>query len=208
MYNPEAFREERPDVLRSLIRNHPLATLVTYGERGIQTNLLPFALVEEGSRGILKAHLAKANPQLEDLRAGAEAVVVFQGAEAYITPSWYASKQEHGKVVPTWNYVVVEARGIPHVIEDAGWLRDQIDLLTAAQEAGRAKPWEVSDAPEGYIAPLLKAIAGVEIPIGHWEGKWKMSQNRSEADQSGVRTGLATESACPEMAAMIGRPTP
>lgn len=206
MYNPKMFREERLSVLHALIREHPLATLITHGEHGIQANLIPFVLVEgvERDPAILRAHLARANSQLNDLRAGAEALVIFQGPEAYITPSWYASKAEHGKVVPTWNYAMVQARGTPRVMDDPEWVRDQIDLLTTAQEQARPEPWAVADAPEPFIAAQLHAIVGVEIPISHIEGKWKVSQNRSEADQAGVRAGLANEGGCPFMAGLIG----
>src|SRR5579871_477784 len=109
MYIPTAFREERPEVLRALIRAHPLASLVTHGENGLTANLVPFTLIENENGDTLRAHMARANPQLDDLRAGAEALVIFQGPQAYISPSWYATKQEHGKVVPTWNYIVVQA---------------------------------------------------------------------------------------------------
>jgi transcriptional regulator len=206
MYNPKMFREERLSVLLALMREHPLATLITHGEQGIQANLIPFILVAGGeqNQGILRAHLARANTQLNDLRAGAETLVIFQGPEAYITPSWYASKAEHGKVVPTWNYVMVQARGLPRVIDDPAWIRDQIDLLTTAQEHVRAEPWAVTDAPETFVAAQLQAIVGVEIPISHIEGKWKVSQNRSDADQAGVRAGLNNEGGCPVMAGLIG----
>lgn len=206
MYNPKMFREERLSVLLALIREHPLATLITHGEQGIQANLIPFVLVEGGEQnhGILRAHLARANSQLNDLSAGAEALVIFQGPEAYITPSWYASKAEHGKVVPTWNYAMVQARGLPRVMDDPEWIRDQIDLLTSAQEQARPEPWAVADAPENFIAAQLHAIVGIEIPISHIEGKWKVSQNRSKADQAGVRAGLANEGGCPMMAGLIG----
>ncbi|BCU79489.1 FMN-binding negative transcriptional regulator [Luteolibacter sp. LG18] len=203
MYNPQAFREERLDVLHALMKEHPLATLVTSGEHGLQASHLPFTVDTSTGKGILKAHLAKANGQLADLRAGTEALVIFQGPEAYITPSWYAAKQEHGKVVPTWNYVVVHAYGTSRVIEDEGWLRQQIDELTLAHEQGRNVPWEVEDAPAEFIAALLPAIAGIEIPIERLEGKWKMSQNRSEADRRGVRRGLEEENACPHLLSMF-----
>jgi len=190
MYQPAAFREDRLDVLHGVIRAHPLALLITAGPGGLLANLVPFLLVEEGERGTLRAHLARANEQLEALRAGAETLTVFQGPAAYVTPSWYASKQEHGRVVPTWNYVVVQARGTPRVVDDAVWLRAQIDALTASQESARATPWQVADAPEAFIAGQLQAIAGVEIPIRTLEGKWKVSQNRSPADRAGVAAGF------------------
>jgi transcriptional regulator len=156
-------------------------------------NPVPFMVVEGGPYGTLHAHMARGNTQLDDLRAGADALVVFQGPQAYVTPSWYATKAEHGKVVPTWNYVMVQARGRPRVIDDALWLRRQIGALTAQQERGRARPWAVEDAPVDYVAGLIRGIAGIEIPIREIAGKWKVSQNRSEADRSGVVAGLRTD---------------
>jgi len=124
---------------------------------------------------------------------------VFQGPHSYITPSWYASKEEHGKVVPTWNFVMVQARGKPQVMDDADWLREQVGQMTANFESQREQPWRVSDAPDDYIATQLHAIVGVEIPIAALEGKWKISQNRNEADRQGVIQGLSSEGRCPEM---------
>src|SRR5215469_7386096 len=130
MYQPAAFVEDRLPVLHDLIRAHPLATLITAGPGGLIANFVPFILCEGGEKGTLRGHIAKANDQVEALRAGAETLVIFHGAEAYITPSWYASKKEHGRVVPTWNYAVVQARGSPRVIDDPAWLRTQIGALT------------------------------------------------------------------------------
>lgn len=190
MYQPPAFKEERIETLHALIRAHPLATLTTAGAGGLLANLVPFTLVNEGDRGTLRCHVARGNDQVEALKAGAETLVIFQGPEAYITPSWYASKKEHGRVVPTWNYVVVQVRGTPRLIEDPAWIREQIGHLTSIHEGQRAKPWDVSDAPDSYIAGQIKAIVGVEIPIARIEGKWKASQNRPEADRQGVEAGL------------------
>ena len=139
--------------------------------------------------------MARANDQLAALRAGGEALVIFQGPEAYVTPSWYPSKAEHGKVVPTWNYAAVHAWGTPRVIEDAAWLRDQIERLTASREGSRPQPWAVGDAPADYIDAQLRGIVGLEIPISRIEGKWKVSQNRSESDRRGVADGLMAEGA-------------
>ncbi|HYO83465.1 MAG TPA: FMN-binding negative transcriptional regulator, partial [Bryobacteraceae bacterium] len=182
MYQPAVFREDRLDTLHALIRAHPLATLITGGPGGLIANLIPFVLVDEGPQGTLRAHIAKANDQVDALSSGAEALVVFQGPEAYISPSWYVSKREHGQVVPTWNYVVVQVRGIARVIDDPDWLRAQIQLLTSAQEGKRSAPWKVSDAPESFISGQIRAIIGIEIPVSVIEGKWKVSQNRSLAD--------------------------
>ena len=204
MYQPSAFKEERIETLHALIRSHPLATLITAGHGGLLANLVPFTLVGEGAKGTLRCHVARANDQVEALKAGAETLVLFQGPEAYITPSWYASKKEHGRVVPTWNYVVVQVRGKPRLIEDPAWIREQIGHLTSIHEGARAKPWNVSDAPEPYVAGQIKAIVGVEIPIAAIEGKWKASQNRPEADRQGVEAGLRREG-IDEMAALVAK---
>lgn len=203
MYNPKVFREDRLDLLHAMMRAHPLATLVTSGRHGLMANLVPFSLSEEGDKGTLCAHVARGNSQLGALREGEEALVIFQGPEAYITPSWYASKAENGEAVPTWNYTMVQARGIPRVIEDHAWLRTQVEALTDAQESMRSDPWRVSDAPEGFITSLLNGIVGIEIPIDHLEGKWKVSQNRSEGDRQGVQEGLRHEKVCDAMAALV-----
>jgi transcriptional regulator len=205
MYRPPAFREDRVDVLHALIERHRLGTLVTYGPEGLNANLVPFTLDRDrGQYGVLRAHLAKANEQYAGLLSGNEALVIFQGAESYITPNWYPSKAEHGKVVPTWNYVVVQARGRPQVIDDPAWLRAQIGELTAAQESPNERPWSVDDAPATYIDAQLKGIFGIEIPVTRLEGKWKASQNRPEADRQGVAAGLMAAGET-EMAALVRR---
>ena len=203
MHCPSMFREERLEVLHALITGHPLATLITAGSAGIEANLIPFSLHEGGNYGVLRAHLARNNKQLEALRQGASTLVVFQGPQSYVTPSWYPAKAEHGKVVPTWNFVMVQARGIPRVIDDPQWILQQVNGLTDAMEASREQPWGVQDAPENYIAGQLKAIVGIEIPIRTLEGKWKTSQNRSAADHQGVIDGLRSEGLCPAMVATM-----
>jgi transcriptional regulator len=205
MYQPHVFREERLETLHAFIRAHPLATLITSGPGGLLANLVPFTLVDVGAKGTLRAHVARANDQVEPLRSGAETLVIFQGPDAYITPSWYVSKQEHGRVVPTWNYAVVQARGTPHVMDDSDWLRAQIQNLTASQENKRSTPWSVNDAPEPYIAGQIKSIIGIEIPISTIEGKWKVSQNRSAADRQGVEEGLRKEGISEEMANLVSQ---
>ena len=205
MYQPHVFREERIETLHSFIRAHPLATLITAGAGGLLANLVPFTLVDGGEKGTLLAHVAKANDQVDALRSGAETLVVFQGPDAYITPSWYVSKREHGRVVPTWNYAVVQARGTPRIIDDPDWLRAQIQSLTATQEHKRPAPWNVNDAPEPFISAQIKAIIGVEIPISTIEGKWKVSQNRSAADREGVEQGLREEGISEEMASLVAQ---
>ncbi|MBS0534810.1 MAG: FMN-binding negative transcriptional regulator [Proteobacteria bacterium] len=191
MYQPPHFREERLDVLHALIRSHPLGLLITAGPGGLQANHVPLLLDATSSeRGTLRAHLARANPQAQELAAVGECLVVFQGPQHYISPSLYPTKQETGKVVPTWNYITVQAYGAPRVVDDAGWLRQQIDDLTRHQEGSREAPWHVADAPETFIAAQVKGIIGLEIPIARLDGKWKVSQNRTAVDQQGVAAGL------------------
>ena len=203
MYQPPAFREERLETLHALIRAHPLATLVTAGPGGLIANLVPFILADTGDKGTLRAHVARANDQVDALKSGAETLVLFHGPEAYITPSWYVSKKEHGRVVPTWNYAVVQVRGTPRVIDDTAWLRAQIGALTSSQENQRPEPWKVADAPEAFIEGQIKAIIGIEIPILTIEGKWKVSQNRSTADRQGVYEGLLAEGINEPMAKLV-----
>ena len=193
MYLPEAFREERPEVLHDLIRAHPLGLLISAGPGGIVANPVPFLSYPE--EGVLRAHVARANGQWRELVAAPDCLVVFQGPAAYVTPSWYASKAEHGKVVPTWNYAVVEARGRARIVQDAGWLRRQIDDLTAAREGTRPAPWAVADAPAPFVAAQLRGIVGIEVAVTALTGKWKVSQNRPEADRAGVTEGLGAEGA-------------
>ena len=198
MYRPAFFREDRLDVLHGLIRTHPFAQLVTAGGRGLQANPLPMLIDPEASpKGTLRGHLARGNDQVAALREGVEALVIFQGPQAYVSPAWYPSKDApgpgHGKVVPTWNYVAVHAWGMPRVIDDVAWLRRLVGDLTEAQERDRTNPWAVEDAPEEFIAGMLKAIVGIEIPIDRIEGKWKLSQNRPEPDRRGVVDGLRTD---------------
>jgi transcriptional regulator len=157
----------------------------------LQANAIPFLVDAAASEnGTLRAHLARANPQLRELATVDECLVVFQGTQTYISPSLYPTKQETGKVVPTWNYITVHAWGRPQMMDDTAWLRNQIDDLTRHHEAPRAAPWQVSDAPETFLAAQIKGIVGLEIPIARIEGKWKVSQNRNAADQAGVAAGL------------------
>ena len=191
MYQPPAFREDRLDVMHGLMRAHPLAMLVTAGEGGLMANLIPFLIDPAGAeKGLLRAHLARANEQLAALRAGAEAMVLFQGPNAYVTPNWYATKAETHKVVPTWNYATVHAWGTPRILESTDWLRQQVGELTDESEKAQAHAWSVDDAPEPFVAAQMKGIVGLEIPIARIEGKWKVSQNRPAADREGVIEGL------------------
>jgi transcriptional regulator len=191
MYQPPHFREDRREVQHALMQNHSLGLLITAGPEGLQANFIPFLIDALASEhGTLRAHLARANPQLRELAAVEECLVVFQGPQTYVSPSLYPTKQETGKVVPTWNYITVHAWGRPRVMDDAAWIRNQVDDLTRHKEAERAAPWQVSDAPEPFLAAQMKGIIGLEIPIARIEGKWKVSQNRNAADQAGVAAGL------------------
>lgn len=208
MYVPKHFEEARTEVLHELIRRHPLGVLVASGPHGLDANHVPFEIdASVGVHGMLRCHVARANPVWRHLAADAEVLVIFQGEQSYVSPAWYPTKQAHGKVVPTWNYVAVHAYGKPHVTHDAAWLRALVESLTNTHEQGRADPWKVSDAPGDYIDKLLAAIVGVEIPIERIIGKWKVSQNRSADDRRGVTAGLneSRDSADGDMAQVIAR---
>ena len=190
MYLPAHFAETRGEVLHALMRAHPFATLVAHGEDGLTADHLPLHLKAGiGPCGALQGHVARANP-LWRLAADSEVLAIFHGPQAYVTPSWYASKRADGKAVPTWNYVVIHARGRLRAIEDPAWLRMQLESLVAQHEAGFAEPWRISDAPPDYIEKMLAAIVGIEIVISEVTGKWKTSQNQPEANRTGVVAGL------------------
>lgn len=194
MYVPSSFNESRLEKLHELILSCPLGLLVTHGGSGLDASPIPFLLyTDEGEHGVLRAHLAKANPHWKSLTGQAECLIVFQGPEGYVTPSWYPSKAETHKAVPTWNYATVHVWGNPQVIDDVAWLRRQLDDLTSFHERPRPQPWSVSDAPAEYIANQMKAIIGIEIPISRIEGKWKMSQNKDKADREGVINGMRSD---------------
>lgn len=194
MYIPKSFEETRREVLWDFMAAHPLGMWVIQGEGELVANAIPFLLDRDrGELGTLVGHVARANPVWKMPPRATPSMVLFQGAQAYISPSWYAAKREHGKVVPTWNYIVVEAQGTPQFIEDRAQLRDVVTRLTETHEAERAAPWRVTDAPEEFIDELLGAIVGVEIPISRLVGKWKVSQNRSAADREGVAAALESQ---------------
>jgi len=194
MYQPPHFRAARLESQHALLRAHPLGLLISSGEDGLLANPVPFLLdAAAAPKGVLRAHLARANRQWQALAAGQPALVVFQGVDTYITPSWYETKKETGKVVPTWNYAIVQVRGPVRVVEDREWLRRQITALTAEHESSRSEPWAVTDAPEDFVEAQLKGIIGIEMTIETIEGKWKVSQNRPLADRIGVTAGLAAE---------------
>lgn len=204
MYLPEHFRESDPTALHALIRNHPLGTWVSYGEEGLTADHVPFFLeTGQGPLGTLCGHVARANPLWQRWTGGAEALVIFQGEQAYVTPAWYPGKAEHGRVVPTWNYAVVHVHGRPRVVTDRHWLLRHLEAITDSQEAGRAWPWKISDAPAEFIEQLLEHVVGIEIPIDRLIGKTKASQNRPHADRLGVAAGLRESGA--EMARAMAR---
>jgi transcriptional regulator len=192
MYVPAQFAEVRSEVLATLIGRHPLATLITSVAGEIGANHLPLQLRPlMGESGILVGHVARPNPVWRQVPSGSEVLAVFQGGDHYISPRWYASKREHGKVVPTWNYAVVHVRGTIRWREDVEWLRSHLSELTAAHEAGTPDPWRLEDAPEEYLQRMMSGIVGLEISIREVTGKWKVSQNRQQQDRLGAMAGLA-----------------
>jgi transcriptional regulator len=210
MYLPAHFAETRPEPLHELIGKHPLGMLVTMSDAGLQANPVPFVLDADpaGGPGILRAHVARANPLWRETRGDVESLVVFQGPQAYISPGWYPSKLEHGKAVPTWNYVMVQARGTLRAIDDADWVRAFVTRLTTRHEAVQAKPWAVTDAPPDFIDTMVRAIVGIEITLTALTGKWKVSQNRSIADRGGVAAGLHAAGLADAAASVENGPKP
>ncbi|MDP1611660.1 MAG: FMN-binding negative transcriptional regulator [Sulfuritalea sp.] len=211
MYLPVQFEESRVEVLHALMREHPFATLVSHGADGLAANHLPLHLdAASGPLGALQGHVARANP-LWQQSADAEVLAIFHGPQTYVTPSWYATKREHGKAVPTWNYVVVHARGRLRAIDDAAWLRMQLEALVDCHEAGFAEPWRITDAPPDYIDRMLTAIVGIEIVVTDIRGKWKTSQNQPPANRAGVVAGLrqqGTDNAVQMAELVAGMPQP
>jgi len=203
MYLPTLFREERLEVLHAFIRGHPLGLLISQASTGLLANLLPFVLQSgDSERGVLQAHMARANPQWRELDAQ-RVLVVFRGPDAYVSPSLYATKRQTGKVVPTWNYVMVQARGTARLRDHGDWLTPQLQALTAGREAGRPQPWSVADAPPDYIEAQKKAIVGLEIEVAELEGKWKVSQNQPEANRRSVVEGFSADESTREMAELV-----
>lgn len=191
MYLPNTFEVTDLEALHGLIRNNALGTWVTLGESGLVVNHIPFILdLTRGEHGVLMGHVAKANPVWREFSKTMESVVAFQGPQAYITPAWYASKAVDGKVVPTWNYAAVHVQGMPRVVEDREAFLTLLSRLTDTFEENLPHPWRVSDAPADYIDKTMNAIVGIEIPVSKIEGKWKVNQNRSDADKQSVAEGL------------------
>ena len=195
MYQPPHFNEDSPLAMQGLIRAFPLGLMITHGESGLIANPIPFILDPESSeRGVLRCHVARANSQWKEIGEGLDALIVFQGAQHYVHPGWYETKRETGKVVPTWNYAMVQVKGRARVMDDAAWLARQVRDLTEMMEGAYPKPWAVDDAPAPYIDAQIRGIVGIEIAITAMMGKWKVSQNRSQSDVEGVIEGLRAQS--------------
>jgi transcriptional regulator len=191
MYIPSHFAESRPEVLHRLISEHPFGMLVTHDGSGLDANHLPFELdAAAGQHGVLKGHVARTNPLWRSVANDAEVLVVFRAEDAYVSPSWYPSKQETHKHVPTWNYSVVHAHGRIHIHDDEQYVRGVVARLTRTHEATQAAPWKMTDAPADYIEAMLKAIVGIEIEITRLIGKFKLSQNREARDRQGAAEAL------------------
>jgi len=195
MYQPGHFVQTDAQAIAGLLRNHPLATLVHHdAQGGLVADAIPLQWLPDasGQGGTLTGHVARANPLWQQADGGL-VLAVFQGPQTYVSPGWYPSKAEHGKVVPTWNYCVVQAHGRLRAVQDAIWLRALLDRLTAQHEAVQPHPWSVADAPDDYIAAMMRAVVGIEIAVTRLDAKWKVSQNRSEADRHGVVAGLCAK---------------
>jgi transcriptional regulator len=196
MYLPTYFKESRTDVLHALMRSHPLATLVTSSESGLTANHIPIQTRSEPApHGMLRGHIARANPLWKEYRADSEALAILQGPQVYISPSFYPAKRETGEVVPTWDYAVVHAHGTLRFVQDAAWLKAFVVELTNSHEASRQAPWKVDDAPPPYIEKMLSLIVGFEFSIVSLTGKWKLSQNHPAANRQGVVQGLRESAA-------------
>jgi transcriptional regulator len=208
MYVPKYHEDSDISVLHALIRSQPLGTWVTHSDGELLANHIPFLLdPSRGAQGTLIGHVARANPAWQSFSKTVNSVVAFQGPQTYITPSWYPSKHAHGKAVPTWNYAVVHAHGMPRAIEDRDWLLQHVNQLTDVHESDQALPWKVSDAPQEFTEKLLQAIVGIEIPIVKLVGKWKVSQNRPAPDKLGVVAGLIArdDTQSKEMASLVSQ---
>jgi transcriptional regulator len=190
MYVPSHFRQSDNAELHALMRAQPLATLVTQSADGPVANHIPLLLDVEAGRCVLSGHLPRSNPAWKDQPPDAPVLALFHGPQAYVSPTWYAAKADGGRVVPTWNYTAVHARGRLRVVDDAAWLRAHLEAITDSQESRFGHPWKVSDAPADFTERLVQALVGIEIEITGLEGKWKIGQNRSAEDRAGVAAGL------------------
>ncbi|MEW6990971.1 FMN-binding negative transcriptional regulator [Colwelliaceae bacterium 6441] len=193
MYNPKKFHQEDINKLNGLMVEYPFATLVTHSELEIEAEHIPLYLNQSGDKPVLQGHIAKANPLWKNLNDNAQVLVIFNGPNCYISPNHYPSKQDNPRVVPTWNYVSVQVKGIIRFIHDAQWKLAMLNNLTVQHEAKQAVPWSITDAPQEYTQRMLPAIVGFEIKIKSLQGKWKVSQNQSEENKRGVFVGLSKE---------------
>ena len=192
MYTPRQFREDRSEALAATIRDIQLAILVTATAGDYHASHLPMVLKQENGGYVLETHVARANPHWEAFRNGpVHSLAIFQGPQAYVSPSWYETKRQHGKVVPTWNYIAVHARGPVSMVEDPAWLLSHLGELTDRNETGRDDPWAVSDAPADFIGNLVLAIVGLRLQVAQLDGSWKLIQHRPEGDRLGTAAGLS-----------------
>ena len=211
MYNPKHFEETRLQVMQALVQSHPLCTLVTLSDQGLVADQIPLLLrADQGHAGTLVGHVARANPLWRCTELQTPVLAIFQGPQHYISPGYYPGKQEHGKVVPTWNYVVVQAQGVLQVHDDPHWVREQVTQITRQQESRFSPPWKPDDAPPDYIDTMLRAIVGISIQVSRWTGKWKVSQNQQPANRAGVIQALAAlpTKAAQDMAHLVAAHAP
>ena len=187
MYTPKHFSAPNDDALRDVMRTYPFATLIIHSASGLSGHHLPLSL---NANNTLSGHVARANPLWQEAANVPDVLVIFHGPNAYVSPAWYPTKASTGRGVPTWNYIVVHARGKLRVINDVQWLRAHLQALTAQHEEAFAEPWRLDDAPPGYIEQLMQAVVGIEIEITELSGKWKASQNQPLENQLGVMLGL------------------
>ena len=193
MYRPQNFAEDRTEVLVDAMRRIGFAALVTPTASGLAATHMPMVVRHDTATGrtVLQAHVARANPHWRDAAQSGESLAIFQGPSSYVSPSWYPSKQETGKVVPTWVYIAVHAHGRLRIIDDGAWLRQHVEALTDLHEADRPTAWQVSDAPESYVGAMMRGIVGLELLVERLEGAWKLNQHKPPADRDGTLNGLA-----------------
>lgn len=207
MYVPNHFHESRLDIMQALMSDYPLATLVTLSTDGFNANHIPLHWINDDSDyGCLRGHVARANPVWKSTESNCEVLAIFQSENAYISPSWYATKQQTGKAVPTWNYAAVHAYGELRAVDDAVWIRNQLEAMTSRHEAAFPEPWAISDAPYDFIEKLIEQIVGIEISVTRLLGKWKVSQNQTAENQNSVIIGL-NKFGKQEMAALVASKT-
>lgn len=207
MYLPSHFGVTEPEALHELMRAHPLGALITCGELGLDANHLPFEFdAGEGEHGVLRAHVARNNPLWQEVKEGDEVLVIFKAVDGYVSPSWYPSKQAHHQQVPTWNYAVVHAHGRIRVRDDARFVRRLLASLTRVHEAAEPAPWKMADAPRDYIEAMVQAVVGIEIEVSQLVGKFKLSQNKEEADRQGAVDALQAKGQTALAAAMQQSP--